>query len=151
MTTAPHPPTTDSERRRAVLAWARLGRAYQALLLQTEASVRDHGLSGMEFDILAHVAGRPGLTQQDLASRLFVSQGNVTYQVSKLEERGLLERRPAGRSNTLHLTAAGQAIHDRAAPQQGDLHARQFAALSPEEQAQLTALLRRLHPTDSKE
>jgi DNA-binding MarR family transcriptional regulator len=38
-----------------------------------------------------------GLTQQDLADALFVTKGNMTYHLCRMEGRGLVDRRPEGR------------------------------------------------------
>jgi DNA-binding MarR family transcriptional regulator len=63
-----------------------------------------------------------------------------------MEARGLVERRPAraGRGNHLFLTAEGRRLCAAAVPAQEDLIADRFAALSPAEQQQLLALLRKL-------
>jgi len=76
------------------------------------------------FDILAQVRRAPaGPTMSELSRRLLVSKGNVTDLVTRLERRGLLERRADGRDarvQHVHLTATGErlirrmlAAHDR--------------------------------------
>ena len=86
----------------------------------------------------------PDLTQHDLSERLFVTEGNVTYQLAKLEGRGLITRTSAGRCKRLRLSAAGQALFDELVPQQEAWHAERFSALTDAEQRQLLALLRKL-------
>lgn len=98
----------------------------------------------MEFDILAHIGAAPGLVQHELSNRLFVTEGNVTYQLGKLETRGLLERQVAGRCKRLYLTGKGQALFDEVVPEQEAWHVERFSALSDAEQRQLLALLRKL-------
>ena len=58
--------------------------------------LRRLGLSPAEFDILDTLAAREGLTQQDLADALLVTKGNMTYHLCRMEERGLVDRRPEG-------------------------------------------------------
>ena len=76
------------------------------------------------FDILAQVQRAPrGPTMSEVSRRLLVSKGNVTDLVTRLERRGLLERRADGRDarvQHVHLTPAGEklirrmlAAHDR--------------------------------------
>jgi DNA-binding MarR family transcriptional regulator len=63
------------------------------------------------FDILAQVQRAPtGPTMSELSRRLLVTKGNVTDLVTRLERRGLLERRADGRDarvQHVHLTPAG--------------------------------------------
>ncbi|PYE49918.1 MarR family winged helix-turn-helix transcriptional regulator [Deinococcus yavapaiensis] len=129
--------------RRALLVWTLLARTYHHALQEIEATLLDHGLTVMEFDVLAHIDARSGLTQQELAGRLLVTKGNVTYQLTKLEGQHLIERHVTKRCNHLHLTPRGrQVVHDAVVSLKA-LHTRQFAHLTPEEQRQLTALLRK--------
>ncbi len=132
------------DERLPVLTWLRLARVYQCIDHASAAHLRQFGLSVAQFDVLAQIGAREGLTQQELADALFVTKGNVTQLLDKLEQRGLIERRPAGRSNCLHLTPAGRALVARAIPAQERLIASLFASLAPAEQAKLLALLRRL-------
>lgn len=137
---APH----DSRaQRRALILWALQARAYHHALQQIQTQLDQHALTIMEFDILAHIAHDPGLTQQQLAERLLVTKGNVTYQLSKLEQQGLVERRSSGRCNLLHLTAHGQQLARQVTPHQNALHVQRFAHLTFDEQDQLAALLRK--------
>ena len=133
------PPVLD-----AVLLWRRIARVYHGIIDELETALAEHGLTGMEFDALVHVGRREGITQQRLARRLLVTKGNVSYQVGKLEERGLIERRPAGRCNHLHLTPTGRTVLDRATPQKNALHVERFGALDHNERQHLLRLLRRL-------
>lgn len=129
--------------RRALVLWTLLARAYHQSLQEIDTALDGHGLTVMEFDFLAHIHADPGLTQQQLAGRLLVTKGNVTYQLTKLGELGLIERRVSGRSNHLHLTERGGQLAQDAIASIKALHIRQFAHLTPEEQGQLAALLRK--------
>jgi len=66
------------------------------------------------FDILAQVQRAPtGPTMSELSRRLLVSKGNVTDLVTRLERRGLIERRADGRDGRVqhvHLTPAGEKL-----------------------------------------
>ena len=53
-------------------------------------------------------------------------------------------RRPEGRANRLFLTDEGRQLFDDVVPHHEALVARQFSALSPEEQSQLIRLLGKL-------
>ncbi|WP_184132906.1 MarR family transcriptional regulator [Deinococcus humi] len=130
--------------RHALILWTLIARTYHHSLQEIEITLEQHGLTVMEFDVLAHIDAEPGLTQQHLAGRLLVTKGNVTYQLTKLEGQQFIERRVNGRCNHLHLTAQGQQRIEKAILSLKALHTRQFAHLTPEEQHHLTALLRKL-------
>jgi DNA-binding MarR family transcriptional regulator len=104
----------------------------------------DFGLSVAQFDVLAQVGAAEGLTQQELADSLLVTKGNVCQLLDRMEGRGLILRRGEGRVNRLFLTDAGRELFAEAVPAQEAMVARKFSALSPEEQAKLLELLRKL-------
>jgi DNA-binding MarR family transcriptional regulator len=136
-----------SERRVGVALWGRIARFYARQLRLASTHLRGWELSVAQFDALAMIGRHHGLTQQELAARLLVTQGNITQLLDKLEGRGLLRRCPEGRVNRLVLTDAGRQLHDVVVPEQEDFQAKQFGQLTLVEQRQLLALLRKLqHP-----
>lgn len=132
-------------RQYAVLGWLRLARVFQKIDTRSERFFReDHELNTAQFDVLAQVGARAGITQQELADALLVTKGNISQLLHKLEQDGLVARRQAGRTNCLTLTERGQAVYQRVVPQQEALIADLFAPLSPDEQRELLRLLRKL-------
>ena len=132
------------ERRLGVALWARLARVYGRNMRLAEGRLRDADLSVAQFDVLAHVGAHEGITQQALAQRLLVTQGNITQLLDKLERRGLIQRCPEGRLKRLVLTEDGRSLHDRVVPGQEQFQAEQFAALTHAERRQMLSLLRKL-------
>lgn len=131
-------------RQTAVLAWIRLARVFQKIDAASARMFRVHDLSTAQFDALAQIGVAGGITQQELAHSLLVTKGNVSQLLDRLEQQGIVTRRHVGRTNCLFLTERGQALFDAVVPQQEALVAELFAPLSPEEQSQLLALLRKL-------
>ena len=134
----------QSLRRPGVLAWLRLARVYQKVQRAATEQVRAHGLSLGQFDVLATVGARDGLTQQELADRLLVTKGNVCQLLDKMERDGLLVRRQEGRANRLHLTTKGMGIYNEVVPRHEECIAQRLSPLTREEQVQLLALLSKL-------
>jgi DNA-binding MarR family transcriptional regulator len=122
----------------------RLARVYQKVDRASVLHLRRFGLSVAQFDVLARVGAAPGMTQQELADALLVTKGNVCQLLDRMEADGLLERRPEGRAKRLHLTERGERLRADAVPAQERLVAAQLEALSPDEQRQLLALVRKL-------
>jgi len=130
--------------RAAVTTWLRLLRVFHKGDRRLTAHLRCHGLSMAQFDVLAQLGAAEGITQQELADKLYVTKGNVTQLLDRMTQSGLLVRRQAGRANRLYLTDAGHALHDAVVPAQEDEIAGLLAALTADETRQLAALLRKL-------
>ena len=128
----------------AVLAWMRLARVYQKVDRASAAHLRAWGLSVAQFDVLARVGGRAGMTQQELAEALLVTKGNVCQLLDRMEADGLIERRREGRAKRLHLTARGQALFAEVVPAQERVVEQHLGVLDPTRQRELLALLRQL-------
>ena len=131
-----------------VLAWLRLMRVFQkvdgvsARLFQAwDPKLK---LSTAQFDVLAHIGAHEGITQQELAESLFVTKGNVSQLLDRMERLELVKRCQEGRSNTLFLTDRGRRMFAELVPQQEALIAKLLAPLGHDEQTQLLALLRKL-------
>ncbi len=132
---------------RAVLAWMRLARVFQKMNRAAAAEFATHGLSTAQFDVIAHLGHREGITQQELADRLLVTKGNVSQLLGKMEQRGLIARCHEGRANTLFLTPEGQRLFSTVVPAHEARIAARFGALRPDERSQLLRLLRTLDRT----
>src|SRR5262249_55712164 len=98
-----------------------------------------------QFDVLARVGAREGITQQELAEALLVTKGNVCQLLDRMEATGWIVRRPDGRANRLFLTPAGRRLHDEVAPAHEGLIEQLFGALTGDEQRELGRLLKRLN------
>lgn len=104
----------------------------------------EHAISTAQFDVLAQLSGREGITQQELADRLLVTKGNISQLLDKMERRGWIVRCHEGRANTLYLTPAGKELARVIIPDHEASIAAQFASLSPDERHDLLRLLRTL-------
>lgn len=127
-----------------LLIWLRLMRVYTRSFRRASQQLRPYDLSMAQFDVLAHVGSYEGLTQQELAVRLFVTEGNVTQVLTKMEARDLLYRSREGRTKRILLTEAGRELYRVAVPEHERFQASQFDRLTADEQRQLLALLRKL-------
>ena len=130
----------------AVSAWMRLARVFQKIDRRSAEAFRAAGLTTAQFDVLAQVGAREGGSQQELADLLLVTKGNVAQVLDRMEERGLIERRPVerGRGNRLFLTDEGKHIRAAVVPAQEHRITGLFAGLSSDEQSDLRRLLRKL-------
>ena len=126
------------------MAWLRLLRVVQKVERDLTGQLRLWGLNNAQFDVLAHVGAAEGITQQELADSLLVTKGNVAQLLDRMEKRGLIERRPQGRTNRLFLTDKGGRTFSEAVPAHEALIDERLSVLPEEEQKQLLELLRKL-------
>ena len=127
-----------------VRAWLRLARVYQKVDRASAQHLRGWGLSVAQFDVLARVGSRPGMTQQELAGALLVTKGNVCQLLDRMEADGLIERRREGRAKRLRLTPRGEALFAEVVPAQERVVERQIGVLDPAAQERLLSLLRQM-------
>ncbi|MET0606308.1 MAG: MarR family transcriptional regulator [Beijerinckiaceae bacterium] len=116
MTTPTLPRAEAEERRELMRIWFRMLRLNSRIGAALTQRLRDVGLSVPQFDCLSTLTEEDGVTQQQLAERLYVTKGNVSGLVNRLVEQGLVKRSLiAGdkRSYAVSLTAKGRALADR--------------------------------------
>ena len=101
----------------ALRIWFRFVRLHRRTSAAIARELKALGLSIPQFDLLSTLTEREGVSQQELAQRLYVTKGNVSGLVDRLVEAGLVERRPSPgdrRSHALHLTDDGRVLAERA-------------------------------------
>lgn len=108
------------------------------------------GLAAWEFDVLAALArAEPPheLRPAQLAPATMIGSAAMANRLENLARRGLIDRRPHphdGRSVLVHLTDSGASLVDDAMRALAVREGAELRSLSPDEQATLAALLRRL-------
>lgn len=128
------------------VAWA-LRRAELAVQAFKDQRLRTIGLAAAHYSLLISIHAEPGRTGAEAARLLNVTPQAVASLVAKLEDRGLVERRPHPRHRhvqELHLTDAGRDALRAAEPTITAIEERISQALDPEDTARLTALLNRV-------
>ena len=126
--------------------WFRFIRLNRRVTAAMSGRLRSLGLSIPQFDVLSTLTEREGLTQQDLAARLYVTKGNVSGLIDRLVEAGLVERRAIPgdrRSHALHLTQAGADLAARGLAAQADYVGRTLGRLGGDDLAAFEALVLR--------
>lgn len=107
-------------------------------------------LAPFEFDVLSALrrAGTRGVTPGELCESAQLTSGAMTHRLDRLQERGLVTRRPSRtdrRSFLVFLTGKGRALVDQAVAARMDDAAACIRALTKLEQRKLAQLLRRVH------
>ena len=100
----------NPDRREMLRAWVQLARTHAKFVQRMSLVFGSHGMTGPQFDVLATLRQKEGITQQEMAASLLVTKGNVTGVVDRVEALGWVERRTDPddrRANRLYLTEAG--------------------------------------------
>jgi len=71
-----------------------LGKMNMSLQDKLESHIKELGFNSTEFMIMYAIASHGPLTIQDIAARIFVTSGNMTYTIDKLEKKDILKRIP---------------------------------------------------------
>lgn len=136
---AVQPAATEPDR-----VWFRFMRLHQRMLMQMTARIRTLGLSIPQFDLLSTLTEQEGISQSELAEKLYVTKGNVSGLVDRLVQAGLVERRAiAGdrRSYAMHLTPEGRRLAEAGIAAQRDFVAGTLGKLKPDDLAELDRLV----------
>ena len=102
---------------RSVRVWFRLIRLEARMQAAVGERLRAIGVSIPQCDILTTLTEKEGVSQQELAKRLYVTKGNISGLIDRLAEAGLVERRSTAndrRQRAIHLTEAGRAMAEKA-------------------------------------
>lgn len=130
--------------------WRGLLRGQRAMLNRVMAEMkRDFDLTTAQYEALLTVHEVGGeLSVGDLARELVYSSGSATHLISRLEERGLVERAPSAgdaRRVMVRLTDAGETLVVAATTAHSAALDASFSPLVPEEERRvLLAFARRL-------
>ncbi len=127
-----------------IRVWLRFVRLQQRVEVEMAGRLRAVGLSIAQFDLLSTLSEREGMSQNDVASRLYVTKGNVSGLVDRLVDAGFVERRVTPgdrRANALYLTATGRRIAAEGARVQQDFVTETLGRLSPSDLAEFDRVL----------
>ncbi|MBB4199556.1 MarR family transcriptional regulator [Rhodoblastus sphagnicola] len=128
----------------ALRVWFRLIRLHTRSRMAVASRLRHFDLSVAQCDVLTTLTEREGMSQQELAARLYVTKGNISGLVDRLVASGLVERRTLQsdrRSHAIHLTPAGRELARSGIEAQQAFVADTFGRIAPERLAQLDGLL----------
>jgi MarR family transcriptional regulator, organic hydroperoxide resistance regulator len=124
--------------------WFRFIRLHRRVANAISSELKAVGLSIPQFDLLSTLTEQEGLSQQELAERLYVTKGNVSGLLDRMVGIGLVERRAIPgdrRSNALHLTDKGRALAEQGIAVQRAYVARTLGALPPGDLADLERIV----------
>ena len=127
--------------------WVTLARCYSTYAKAIATKVQDYGLTTPQFGTLEALYHLGPLSLGELADKLLVTGGNVTYVMDRLEDQGLVYRyrRPDDRRVILaRLTPEGRDLVAEVFPGHVSYIEHLSRHLSSDEQNELSSLLKTL-------
>ena len=128
----------------AMRVWFRLLRLEARLGAAVAERLREIGLSAPQCDVLTTLTEEEGISQQALAKRLYVTKGNISGLLDRLETAGMVERRSTAadrRQYEIHLTDSGRETALRAIAIQHAFVRRTFGRMSQDDLQSFERLL----------
>lgn len=136
--------STKKEERLGLMLWFRITRIYNQSIRESNQHLKKWNLTAAQFDILVQVGSHERLSQQELANKLFVTKGNITQLLRKMEDLGLINREQEWKTKYLSLTEVGKEFFYEIVSKQEQFQASQFSNLNYKEKKQLLDLLRKI-------
>jgi DNA-binding MarR family transcriptional regulator len=124
--------------------WFRFIRLHRRALNTVASELKALGLSIPQFDLLSTLTEREGMSQQELAQRLYVTKGNVSGLLDRMVEADLVERRSSPgdrRSNALYLTKKGRDLAEKGIAAQRAYVQRTLGSLPEQDLADLERIV----------
>ena len=137
----------SNEMVRSLRLWIALARAYGTVARRVATKVAEYDLTTAQFGILEALHHLGQLTLGDLAEKLLVTGGNVTYVMDRLQREGLVSRRRCSQDRRVvwaELTPDGRALMEEIFPDHAAFVHDTVGVLDDAEQAQLRGLLKKL-------
>ena len=143
----------DSEAR-ALGLWIALARCYSTYQKAVAAVVQERGLTLPQFGALEALYHLGPMSLGELADKLLVTGGNVTYVMDRLESQGLVARfRSKDDRRVVHaeLTEPGRALVAEVFPEHARYIEHLCRHLTPAEQDEMRRLLKQLGKAIARE
>ena len=127
--------------------WYRFIRLYSRVRAAFAVRLRELAITVPQCDMLTTLSESEGISQQELAARLYVTKGNISALVDKLAANGYVERLPSTlnrRTWAINLTVQGRAIAQLAILAQTEFVSEIFGPLSDINMEILNAIMTEL-------
>ena len=136
-----------NETEQALKLWIVLARAFNAVRVHARSDQERHGLTEGEFAVMEALYHKGPMLLVEVQRKVLVSSGGITYLVDRLQDKGLVERRPCEhdrRASYAALTAAGEKLIGDAFPAHAAALRHALSGLNRSEKRDAIRLLRQL-------
>lgn len=137
----------DNARASSLKLFVVLSKAYKTVMERAVKDMKQYDLSSSEFTILEVLYTKGRIPLQQIGEKILVTSGSITYNIDKLEKKGLLRRVPCKEDRRVIYAEITEAGHERFArifPGHAAVIDSLMKALSPDEKQQAIELLKKL-------
>nr|WP_089153555.1 MarR family transcriptional regulator [Paenibacillus tuaregi] len=124
-----------------------LSKAYKAVMDRAVKDMKKYGLSPSEFTILEVLYTKGRIPLQQIAEKILITSGTITYNIDKLEKKKYIRRVPCEEDRRVifaELTAEGNELFDRIFPEHASTIHALTEGLSADEKQEAIRLLKKL-------
>jgi MarR family transcriptional regulator, 2-MHQ and catechol-resistance regulon repressor len=124
-----------------------LSKAYKTVMDRAVKDMKQYGLPPSEFMVLELLYTKGKIPLQQIGEKILITSGSITYNIDKLEKKGLLKRVPCLEDRRViyaEMTAAGNELFDRIFPDHSATIHSLMKALSLDEKKVMIDLLKKL-------
>ncbi|AWB47053.1 MarR family transcriptional regulator [Paenibacillus sp. CAA11] len=124
-----------------------LSKAYKTMMERATKDMKQHGLSPSEFMILEVIYSKRKVPLQQIGDKILITSGSITYNIDKLEKKGLLRRVPSAEDRRItyaEITKEGDDLFDRIFPQHADVIHGMMNTLTTDEKLNTIELIKKL-------
>jgi MarR family transcriptional regulator, 2-MHQ and catechol-resistance regulon repressor len=136
-----------AENTQAVHVWLVLWKTFRAIGEVARQRISGSCLGDSDFRVLEALLHKGPLPVNTIGSKVELTPGSISVAVDRLENRGLVKRKPGSddrRVHMVHLTPAGETVIRKAFAQHEAEMERLFSNLSCQERRTLITLLKKL-------
>lgn len=140
-------PSSDRDQELSLKLLVVLSKAYKVIIEQTTRDMRHYGLSPSEFSALELLYNKGSYPLQQIAGKVLLTSGSITYVADKLEEKGYLRRKPSKEDRRVifaEITDKGIQLFDDIFPSHAAAVQQIMSGLDTEEKAAAITLIKKL-------
>jgi MarR family transcriptional regulator, 2-MHQ and catechol-resistance regulon repressor len=141
------PEQADQDQAASLKLFVVLSKAYKTIMDRAIKDMKQHGMSPSEFTVLEVLYNKGRFPLQQIGDKILVTSGSVTYNIDKLEKKGLLKRVPCEEDRRViyaEITEAGTELFDRIFPNHAKMVDTVMSSLSLNEKLEAAQLLKKL-------
>jgi len=135
----------DNEVQTSLKLMVVLSKAYKSIADQALKDIRSYGMSSSEFGILEVLYSKGKFPIQQIGGKILITSGTMTYNIDKLEGKGLIRRVPCAEDRRVvyaELTEEGKALFTRIFPKHSQRIHDKMSALTDSQKLQAIELLK---------
>ncbi|MCO7125745.1 MarR family transcriptional regulator [Sporolactobacillus shoreicorticis] len=139
--------TMGSATNKGILSWFYISRTYHIQLKRYSQFLKTWSLTPSQYEVLVNIRESGRMSQKELAEKMFLTKGNITQLIIKMENEGYISREQEWKTKYIRLTEKGNQLLDRIRPEQVNYFSQQFQGLTKKEQKRLIKLLKKVNET----